>query len=70
MFGHYWNGGAMPPRSEWEGLLLAFGSIFTVLLGLAYGVSIYFRTPIPWFAIMILAFALVFGLGYLRRSRS
>lgn len=58
----------MPTQQpNWEGLLLAFGGIFTVLLGLSYGVSIYFRTPIPWFVILILALALTFALGLRHR---
>jgi hypothetical protein len=62
----------MPTQQpNWEGPLLAFGGIFTVLLGLSYGVSIYFRTPIPWFVILIVSLATAFGLSYLRRrSRS
>jgi hypothetical protein len=61
----------MPTQQpNWEGLLLAFGMIFTVLLGLAYGVSIFFRTPIPWFVILILSFAVTFGLVLLRRRRA
>jgi hypothetical protein len=61
----------MPTQQpNWEGLLLAFGMIFTVLLGLSYGVSIFFRTPIPWFVILILSFAVTFGLVWLRRRRA
>jgi len=56
-------------ETNWEGLLLAFGGIFTVLLGLSYGVSIYFRTPIPWFVILVLSVAVTFGLRYLRRRQ-
>jgi hypothetical protein len=60
------------PRQQpnWEGLLLAFGGIFTVLLGLSYAVSIYFRAPVPWFAILVVSLVATFGLSYLRRSRS
>jgi hypothetical protein len=60
----------MPTQQPgWEGPLLAFGGIFTVLLGLSYGASIYFRTPIPWFAIVIVSLAATFGLAYLRRRQ-
>jgi len=62
----------MPTQQpDWEGPLLAFGGIFTVLLGLSYGASIYFRTPIPWFVILIASLVATFGLSYLhRRQRS
>ncbi len=61
----------MPTQQpSWEGLLLAFGMIFTVLLGLSYGVSIYLRMPIPWFLILILSFVATVGLVFLRRRRA
>jgi len=61
----------MPTQQpSWEGLLLAFGMIFTVSLGLSYGVSIYFRTPIPWFVMLLLSFAVTLGLMLLRRRRT
>jgi hypothetical protein len=60
----------MPTQQpDWEGPLLAFGGIFTVLLGLSYGVSIYFRTPIPWFVLLIVSLVATLGLSYLRRRQ-
>ena len=48
----------MPTQQpNWEGVLLAFGGVFTVLLGISYGVSMFFRIPIPWFVILIFCMA-------------
>lgn len=57
----------MPSQGpNWEGLILAFAMIFTVLLGVFYGVSMLTRTPVPWLIALVLALALTFGLRYLR----
>lgn len=57
----------MPTQEpNWEGLILAFAMIFTVLLGVFYGVSMLFRTPVPWLVALVLSLVLTFGLRYLR----
>jgi hypothetical protein len=54
-------------RSGWEGTLLAFAMIFTVLMGVTYGASINFRTPIPWLVNIVVALIAAVALRYLRR---
>ncbi len=53
----------------WEGALLAFAAIFTVLIGLAYFYSLYFRTPVPWLAIIALSVVATAVLLLVRRRR-
>jgi len=52
--------------SNREALLLSFALIFTVLLGLSYGVSMMFRIPVPWFVVLILSVLVTAGLRFLR----
>jgi hypothetical protein len=52
---------------SWEGLILAFVMIFTVLLGVVYAVAIVFRFAVPWLAILILSAVGTIALGYIRR---
>ncbi|HNP87644.1 MAG: hypothetical protein JST60_12570 [Chloroflexi bacterium SZAS-1] len=52
--------------SNLEALALAFALIFTVLLGVSYGVSMLFRIPVPWFIVLVLSVAVTLGLRYLR----
>lgn len=60
----------MPQQdSQWEGLLLAFAMIFTVLLGVAYGVGVLLRIPVPWFATLVAAVVATLGLAYVKRAR-
>ena len=54
-------------RPGWEGTLLAFAMIFTVLMGVTYGAAVSFRTPIPWLANIVVALAGAVALRYLRR---
>lgn len=54
-------------KPSWEGMLLAFAMIFTVLIGLAYVFANFFRTPIPWLAILLGSAAVALLLGYMRR---
>jgi hypothetical protein len=51
----------------WEGMILAFVMIFTVLLGAVYAVAIVFRFAVPWLAILILAIIITIALAYFRR---
>jgi hypothetical protein len=51
----------------WEGTFLAFAIIFTVLIGLWYTVSIYYRVPLPWFGILVGSLLAALILRYIRR---
>ena len=53
----------------WEGSILAFAIIFTVLFGAAYSISNAFRVPIPWLAILILSLVGTLALRYTQRRR-
>jgi hypothetical protein len=44
-----------PARLPWEGLILTFVMICSVLIGVSYVISINFRVPIPWLAIVVIA---------------
>ncbi len=54
-------------QSSWEGTILIFALLFTVLMGVTYGAAIWFRTPIPWFANLVVAMLGALALRYLRR---
>ena len=56
-----------PNQSSWEGTILVFALLFTVLMGVTYGVAVMFRTPIPWFANLVLALLGALALRYSRR---
>lgn len=55
-------------QPSWEGTILAFALIFTVLLGVVYAIAIVFRFAVPWLAILILSIV-VTGALRLRRRR-
>ncbi|HEU5100844.1 MAG TPA: hypothetical protein VFU22_17565 [Roseiflexaceae bacterium] len=59
-----------PNQSSWEGTLLLFALLFTVLMGVTYGAAIWFRTPIPWLANLVLALLGALAFRYLRRPPS
>ena len=52
----------------WEGSILAFAIIFTVLFGAAYSISNAFRVPIPWLAILIISLISMLVFRYGRRQ--
>jgi hypothetical protein len=52
----------------WEGTLLLFGVVFTVLLGVTFNLAFVYRFPIPWFVILLISVAVALGWRYLRRS--
>jgi hypothetical protein len=56
-----------PKQSSWEGTLLLFALLFTVFMGVTYGAAVWFRTPIPWFANLVLAILGALALRYVRR---
>ncbi|HJZ49725.1 MAG TPA: hypothetical protein VKE41_21255 [Roseiflexaceae bacterium] len=58
-----------PKQSSWEGTLLIFALLFTVFMGVTYGAALWFRTPIPWFANLVLAMLVALALRYIRRAR-
>ncbi len=59
----------MRSQPSWEGTLLAFAMIFTVLLGAVYGVAVVFKFAVPWLAILILSVAAALALRYFGRRR-
>ena len=56
-------------RSTWEGFFLAFAMIFTVLLGVVYGVAVVFKFAVPWLAVLLLSVFLAVALYVWRRRR-
>jgi hypothetical protein len=58
-----------PKQSSWEGTLLLFALLITVFMGVTYGAAVWFRTPIPWFANLVLAILGALALRYVRRPR-
>ena len=54
-------------QPSWEGTILAFAAIFTVLIGTAYGLAVWYRTPIPWLTIIVVSAVCALGLRYIRR---
>ncbi len=57
------------PRGSWEGTILNFVVILSVLMGVAYVLAINFRLPIPWLAIVALAALAAGGVRFARRRR-
>ena len=57
-----------PKQPGWEGAILAFAMMFTVLLGTAYSISVVFRVPIPWLAILIISLISMLAFRYRRRQ--
>ena len=55
-----------PKQSSWEGTILMFALLFTVFMGVTYGAAISLRTPIPWFANLVLALIGALVLRYIR----
>lgn len=57
----------MPPKSPgWDGTILAFFMIATVLIGAAYSVALVYATPVPW--ALLLAVAAIAALWLRRRG--
>jgi hypothetical protein len=56
-------------RPSWEGILLAFAMIFTVLLGVVYGIAVVFRFAVPWLAVLLLSVVLTIALYFWQRRR-
>jgi hypothetical protein len=58
----------MPKQSPgWEGTVLAFVMIATVLIGSAYGVALAYAIPVPW--VVLLVIAAIAALWLRRRGR-
>jgi Flp pilus assembly protein TadB len=63
------RGIAMPEKSPgWEGTILAFVMIATVLIGVAYSIALVYATPIPWAILLVIAAIAAFWLR--RRGRT
>jgi hypothetical protein len=56
-------------QPSWEGIFLAFAMIFTVLLGVVYGVAVVFRFAVPWLLVLLLSAILTAVLYIWRRRR-
>ena len=56
-----------PQQPRWEGLILAFVMIFTVLLGIVYAAAVVFRIAVPWLAILIVAVIVTIALALRQR---
>jgi hypothetical protein len=59
----------MRSQPSWEGTILAFAMIFTVLLGVVYGVAVVFKFAVPWLAILILSVVATLALRYFGRRQ-
>lgn len=58
----------MAPESPgWEGTILAFVMIFTVLVGVAYSIALVYATPVPWAVLLVVAAGVALWLR--RRNR-
>jgi Flp pilus assembly protein TadB len=59
----------MPEKSPgWEGTILAFVMIATVLIGVAYSIALVYATPIPWAILLVIA--AIAALWLRRRGRT
>jgi hypothetical protein len=56
-----------PQQPGWEGTILAFAIIFTILLGATYSVAIVFKFAVPWLTILALSVIGALVLRYFRR---
>lgn len=60
----------MPEKSPgWEGTILAFVMIATVLIGSAYGIALVYEIPVPWAILLVVAAIAALWLRRLRRKR-
>ena len=58
-----------PQQPGWEGIILAFVMIFTVLLGSIYGIAVAFKFAVPWLAILIVSLGITGALYYYYQRR-
>ena len=58
-----------PKKTGLEGTVLLFVMTYMVLTGISYTLGITFRTTIPWFALLVISFAVALGLRIVRRRR-
>ena len=56
-------------KGGWEGYILLFIAIYTVLIGVAYNSAVMYHVPVPWLVILVVSLAVTLGLRYLRRRR-
>ena len=54
--------------SGWEGTILTFIMIATILIGSAYSVALVYETPVPWALLLFIAAIATFWLHRLRRK--
>lgn len=57
------------PSPGWEGTILAFVAIATVLIGSAYSIALVYETPVPWAVLLVIAAIAALWLRRRRRKR-
>jgi uncharacterized membrane protein YfcA len=56
-------------QPSWEGTILAFMVILSVLIGVGYVIALNFRIPVPWLALTIIALGIALGARFARKQR-
>lgn len=59
----------MAPKQSWEGTILAFVLILTVLMGIGYTIGMTYLISVPWPVLVLIALIGALGLRFYRRSR-
>jgi CDP-diglyceride synthetase len=59
----------MVPKQSWEGTILAFVLILTVLVGIGYTLAMTYLVNIPWPILVLAALLGALGLRFRRRLR-
>ncbi len=54
---------------SWEGTILLFIVLLTVLVGVAYVLAINFSLPVPWLGLFLVALAVTAGVRWSRTRR-
>ncbi len=59
----------MPEKSPgWEGTILAFVMIATVLIGVAYNIALVYAIPVPWTVLLVIAAIAALWLRHRRKT--
>lgn len=56
-------------KGRWEGTILAFAIIFTVLIGLGNLLAAVFEGAVPWVIILVMTIAITIGINYIPRHK-
>jgi hypothetical protein len=57
-------------QPSWEGTILAFMVILSVLIGVGYVIALNFGIPVPWLALTIIALGIALGARFARKQRT